>query len=120
MHACRNTKEDGSFTFECIERAGGEFTLNCRYEIVPVNYCPICGARAPKQIGEPVVPVEPPQELDVDGVWDEKHGIRFLDKATKMTNGRWRCLAHGSFGLAVVEVKITEVPRPRVWEGDDA
>jgi hypothetical protein len=118
MHSCHQTNAHGQV--DRCEEVGGEFWLN----LVPlwkrVSYCPFCGTPAPKPIGSTVMPVEPQEEIDVDGIVDEKRGISYIGKAIKMTNGKYWCLAGGPFGLARVEVSISVPPSPKLWEGDNA
>lgn len=50
-------------------------------------------------------------EVDVDNYVDS-HGIRYLGKAVKGTDGRWRCLADVAGALCRVEVSITFGVKP--------
>lgn len=47
-----------------------------------------------------------PEEVNVDGMVD-KRGIRYIGKAKRCNNGRWRCLADLHGMLCIVEVTIT-------------
>lgn len=48
-----------------------------------------------------------PNVVDVDGYVEEKTGIRYLGKARKQPDGKYRCLADVGGALAWVEVTIT-------------
>ena len=54
-------------------------------------------------------------ELDVDGVVDETANIRYIGKALRLFDGRWRCLADVGGALCIVEVTV----RPTVHVGND-
>lgn len=55
-------------------------------------------------------------EIDLDGVVDEKIGVRYLGKARRVFGGQWRCLADVGGALCVVEVTV----RPTVHVGRDS
>lgn len=46
-------------------------------------------------------------ELDVNGYVDEKNGIEYIGKATKMPDGTWQCLAIVGVSLCRVEITVT-------------
>lgn len=54
-------------------------------------------------------------EIDVDGVFDEATGIRYIGKATRTFDGRWLCLAQIDNTLCRVELTIS----PTVHVGSD-
>jgi hypothetical protein len=45
-------------------------------------------------------------EIDLDGLFDEKSGFRYLGKARRGFDGRWTCLAQVGYALCVVEVTV--------------
>jgi hypothetical protein len=47
-------------------------------------------------------------EVNVDGIVDQKRPIKYIGKARKQNNGLWTCLADVAGALCLVEVKITE------------
>ena len=54
-------------------------------------------------------------EIDVDGVFDESTGIRYIGKAMKDFDGRWLCLADVGGALCRVEVSV----RPTIHVNGD-
>jgi hypothetical protein len=54
-------------------------------------------------------------EIDVDGIFDESAGVRYIGKATKTFGGRWLCLAN--VGGALCRVELTVKPTVHV-DGD--
>lgn len=49
--------------------------------------------------------------LDVDGYVDAQ-GIQYIGKATKQTDGSWRCLANVAGSFCIVEIKLTPSRAP--------
>ena len=47
-----------------------------------------------------------PDRVDLTNRMDEKYGIEFLGIATRIKGDRYKVLAKGVFGLAVVEVRL--------------
>jgi hypothetical protein len=58
-------------------------------------------------------------EIDVDGLVDEAHNIRYLGKATRGFDGRWRCLADVGGALCLVEVTVRPIVHIDVDPGDE-
>jgi hypothetical protein len=54
-------------------------------------------------------------EIDVDGVFDETTGIRYIGKATKTFDGSWLCLANIGGALCRVELRVA----PTIHVGSD-
>lgn len=50
----------------------------------------------------------PREEVDVDGLVDEKNSIELIGRAVRQNNGRWACLANIGGALCRVEVEMTE------------
>jgi hypothetical protein len=48
-----------------------------------------------------------PREVDIDGMVDERYGIRYIGKAVQMFDGTWRSLANVHGALCRVEVSLT-------------
>jgi hypothetical protein len=48
-----------------------------------------------------------PEEIDVDGIVDERLNIQYIGKASQRNDGKWVCLAYVyGAGLCLVEVTI--------------
>lgn len=45
-------------------------------------------------------------QVDINGVEDPKHHIKYIGKATQMEDGTWRCMANVEGNLCLVEVNI--------------
>ena len=54
-------------------------------------------------------------EIDVDGLFDESTGIRYIGKAMKTFDDRWLCLANIGGALCRVELSI----RPSIHVNTD-
>lgn len=49
-------------------------------------------------------------EIDLDGRVDNASGVRYLGKAARGEDGRWRCLADVGSALCVVEITARAAP----------
>lgn len=58
-------------------------------------------------------------EIDVDGLFDETTGIRYIGKATKTFEGRWLCLAQVGNALCRVEVTVKPTVNIDMDPGDE-
>lgn len=50
--------------------------------------------------------------IDVDGLEDEKHDIRYLGRATRDEHGEWSCLAIVQGSLCRVAITVVPLPAP--------
>jgi hypothetical protein len=51
---------------------------------------------------------DPPIQINIDKILDEKLQIEYLGKTTKQIDGNWTCLANVRGMLCLVVVKIKE------------
>lgn len=51
--------------------------------------------------------IEPPNEIDLDGYFDEPKQVRYIGKATRVSGNLYRCMAIVAGALCVVEATIT-------------
>lgn len=58
-------------------------------------------------------------EIDVDGLFDESTGIRYIGKATKTFDDRWLCLANIGGALCRVEVTVSPTIHINTDPGDE-
>ena len=58
-------------------------------------------------------------EIDVDGLFDDSTGIRYIGKATKTYEGRWLCLADVGGALCRVELTVRPTVHVDADPGDE-
>lgn len=58
-----------------------------------------------------MIDLSAPDEVDIDGLVDERRSIRYVGKATRQPNGKYLALAAVDGCLCRVEVAVTRLER---------